>query len=188
MARVDPVTIAFAATAPAWSWDGLDVDALDGIAVVAARPEPGVEASSPHPNLVDRLDHLVVATPDVDRTIDALAAAGLELRRTRDVDLGGTASRQAFFWVGETILELVGPVRPSGGGHASVWGLSFESPDLAATVAWLGPERCGPARDAVQPGRRIASLRNQALGLGLAVAVMSPHRRGMERDSPSSAT
>ncbi len=182
------MTIAFAAAAGAWSWDGVDTDALDGVAVVAARPEPELAAPSPHPNLVDRLDHLVVATPDIDRTIDGLAAAGLELRRTRDVDLGGTASRQAFFWIGDTILEVVGPVRPSGDGPASVWGLSFESPDLDATVAWLGPERCGPARDAVQPGRRIASLRDDALGLGVRVAVMSPHRGSTERVSPSPST
>lgn len=41
-----------------------------------------------------------------------------------------------------------------------------------ATVAWLG-DRVGEIRDAVQPGRRIATLRRSA-GLGMPVAVITP--------------
>jgi hypothetical protein len=45
-------------------------------------------------------------------------------------------------------------------------------PDIAATAAALG-HLLGAPRDAVQPGRRIATLRREA-GLGPAVAFMTP--------------
>jgi hypothetical protein len=45
-------------------------------------------------------------------------------------------------------------------------------PDLDATAAALG-ERLGAVKDAVQPGRRIATLRRQA-GAGVPLAFMSP--------------
>ena len=48
--------------------------------------------------------------------------------------------------------------------------------DLDATVAWLGPDAVSAPRDAVQPGRRIASIRRE-VGLGLPVALMTPHVR-----------
>jgi hypothetical protein len=45
------------------------------------------------------------------------------------------------------------------------------TPDLDATVAFLG-DGVSEARDAVQPGRRIATLRRSA-GLALPVALMT---------------
>jgi hypothetical protein len=52
----------------------------------------------------------------------------------------------------------------------------FVVDDLDATVAWLGPDVVSTPRDAVQSGRRIASIRREA-GLGLPVALMTPHVR-----------
>jgi hypothetical protein len=67
----------------------------------------------------------------------------------------------------------VGPVEPDGDGPAAFWGLTLVSADLDATRAALGDELIGAPRDAVQAGRRIATVRRSA-GLGTAVAVMSP--------------
>jgi hypothetical protein len=47
---------------------------------------------------------------------------------------------------------------------------------LAAACTSLGADVTGEARDAVQPGRRIATLRSSA-GLGIPVALMSPDPR-----------
>jgi hypothetical protein len=58
------------------------------------------------------------------------------------------------------------------GGPARLWGISFLVPDLDATAAALG-DLLGTPRDAVQPGRRIATLRREA-NLGPAVAFMTP--------------
>ncbi len=160
-----------------WSLAGMNesalVDgALDGIPTAApADDQPG--RGVPHPNGVSALDHVVVATPDLDRTVAALTSAGLEERRRRDV---GGGRQQVFFWLGEPILELVGPIEPTGDGPARVWGLACTCPDLDASVAALG-NAVGQAKDAVQPGRRIATIRHKDLDMTVPVALMTPHVR-----------
>lgn len=150
---------------------------LDGLPTTRSRRPPPA-AAPPHPNGVDGLDHVVAISPDLDRTTAALSGAGLDLRRVRDEPTPAGAPRQAFFRLGAVILEVVQEPREAierGGGPerpAFFWGLALLAPDLDATVASLG-ERVGEARDAVQPGRRIATLRRSA-GLSLPVALMSP--------------
>jgi hypothetical protein len=51
--------------------------------------------------------------------------------------------------------------------------LPFVAPDLDSTVAALG-DRVSEIRAAVQPGRRIATLRRCA-GLSVPVALITPH-------------
>lgn len=155
-----------------WSIRGLgaDVDGIDGAAfglpAADARPTPD------HPNGVFALDHLVVFSPDLGRTIGALEAAGLDLRRTRDTGTYGAPMQQAFFKLGEVILELVGPKEPSGDGPIRFYGLAWTVRDLDETAAYLG-DRLKPAKDAVQPGRRIATLASSG-GSTVPHAFMSP--------------
>ena len=144
---------------------GGPIDGLHTIVSGAPRRAP----APPQPNGVIGLDHVVVATPDVARTTSALAAAGFELRREREAGRG----KQAFYVVGDAVLEVVGPLEPDGEGPAAFWGLTLVCADLDATCAALGEAVVGPPREAVQPGRRIATLR-AAAGLGAAVALMSP--------------
>jgi hypothetical protein len=54
---------------------------------------------------------------------------------------------------------------------ALLWGLAF-GVDSLETTAELLDERLSDPRDAVQPGRRIATLRRSA-GVGVAMAFMS---------------
>ena len=86
--------------------------------------------------------------------------------------------RQTFFWAGDVILELVGPDEgePVTDEPTSIFGLALVSADLAATATALG-DLLGTPKDAVQPGRQIAGLRNRAVGIALPIAVMSPHVR-----------
>ena len=91
----------------------------------------------------------------------------MELRRVRDA--GGF--RQGFRRLGPAILELV-EVPKAPPGPATFWGLVVIVSDLIALAERLG-ERLGPIRPAVQPGRRIATLRPSA-GLTEAVAFMDP--------------
>jgi hypothetical protein len=69
------------------------------------------------------------------------------------------------------ILELVGP-QEAGPGPASLWGLTFAVDDLEATAEFLG-DRVGRVKDAVQPGRRITTLRGKEIGISPAIAFMS---------------
>ena len=53
------------------------------------------------------VDHLVVMSPALDRTTEVLRAAGLDFPRLREGDTPGGSTRQAFFRMGEVILEVV---------------------------------------------------------------------------------
>ena len=50
---------------------------------------------------------MVVITPRLERTIAALEAAGMRLRRLREEPTPTGAPRQAFFRLGAVILEVV---------------------------------------------------------------------------------
>lgn len=160
-----------------WSLRDLAGTDLDGLATARSQQPPPAPAPA-HPNGITALDHVVAITPALERTVTALRGAGLDLRRVREEPTPAGAPRQAFFRLGETILEVVqeppeaierggGPDRP-----AFFWGLAFVAPELEATVAGLG-ERVSETRTAVQPGRHIATLRRSA-GLALPVALITP--------------
>ena len=139
--------------------------------------EPAARRGAAHPNGVSRIDHVVLLSPDLDRTVDELRSQGFDLRRVREGETPGGSTRQAFFRLGEPILEVV--QAPEGtsvardpDGPARLWGLAFRVEDMDATASALG-ELLGAPRDAVQPGREIATLRPEA-GLGPAIAFMTP--------------
>ena len=82
--------------------------------------------------------------------------------------------RQAFYRLGEVILEVVGPTDPEGDSPARLWGLVTVVPDEEAPAETLGP-LLGSFRDAVQPARRIATVRRDAgLSVPLAVLTLDP--------------
>jgi hypothetical protein len=152
----------------------LDGDQLDGLPTTIATQAPPPPAPAEHPNGAVGVDHVVVTTPDLDRTIAAIEAAGPRLRRIRDTQLAGRPARQAFFRFGPTVLEVVGGVAPGGDGPATWFGLTIDVDDLDRTAAVLG-DGLGTIKAAVQPGRRIATFRQRQLGLSVAVAAMDHH-------------
>ena len=144
---------------------------LDGLPTTAsdARPvEPGK-----HPNGSLYIDHVVLLTPDLARTTDALATIGLTARGERDTDTYGAPMRQVFFRFGEVILELIGQPGTAGEGDPGFFGLAITVEDLDAAGALLG-EHLGDSKDAVQDGRRIATLRHREVGMSVATALMTP--------------
>lgn len=156
---------------------GIEAGSLDGLPTEVV-PHPGPHHPSghvAHPNGVTGLDHVVVLTPDLDRTIAALGRVGLACRRIRDTESYGSPMRQAFFRLGPTVLEVVsgnaGTGLPSADAPAGWFGLAVDVDDLDRTAELLG-EGFGTIKDAVQPGRRIATFRHKVLGLSVAVAAM----------------
>jgi hypothetical protein len=148
-----------------WSLRGLAPGAdLDGL--------PTSVSETPPPEPVEHelgavaVDHVVALTPDFDRTCARLRAAGLDYRRTREA---GGGFRQAFFVVGSCLLELGGPAE---GERPNLWGITLVVEDIDVAAELLG-ERLGRVKDAVQPGRRIATVRREA-GLGVPLALMTP--------------
>lgn len=157
-----------------WTFDQSPAGPLDGL------PEPGIAmptgSGAEHPNGVTAIDHVVAFSPDLERTVTALEAAGLDLRRRREGPTGGGSARQAFFRVGQVILEVVehpGQAREAGDpdAPARLWGLALLTCDIDATAAAAGA-LMGDVKDAIQPGRRIATFTREA-GLGAAVAVIA---------------
>jgi hypothetical protein len=135
------------------------------------------ERAGPHPNGAVLIDHVVMLSPDIDMTIIDLQEKGFDLRREREGPTPGGSTRQAFFRAGEPILEVV--QAPEGtsvagdpSGPARLWGLAFVVEDMDRPAEVLG-DLLGAPRDAVQPGRTIATVRSEA-GLGPAVAFMTP--------------
>jgi catechol 2,3-dioxygenase-like lactoylglutathione lyase family enzyme len=159
-----------------WSLRDADSVELDGLpTVLSDRPPPA--DPPPHPNGVVSLDHVVAISSDLDRTVAALEAAGLDLRRVREEPTPAGAPRQAFFRLGATILEVVqeppeATERHGGDRPAFFWGLALTAPDLERTVEFLG-DRVSEIRAAVQPGRQIATLRRSA-GLSVPTALITP--------------
>jgi hypothetical protein len=151
-----------------WRLSSGDAAEVDGLPVApAAETQP---PNAGHPNGVTHIDHLVVFTPDLERTTGALEEIGVECRRVREVEADDGLLRQGFFRLGEVILEVVAHPNVEGG-PARFWGITFSVGDLDACAQLLG-DRLGTIRDAVQPGRRIATVRGSA-GLGLPVALIS---------------
>ena len=172
-----------AGSADQWVDAGFAVDPDGGCRVGHVRMQIGVGSkgiagwtlaagSSPvqpatHANRATQLDHVVVFAADPDQTIEEYAALDLAVRRVREL---GNGTRQTFFRAGEVIIELVGPIPDVRG--TRLWGLAFTVDDLDACAAGYG-EKIGRVKDAVQPGRRIATLRNGAFGLTIPIAFMS---------------
>ena len=96
-----------------------------------------------------------------------MAAGGDERRRAGPPQV---PAAMAFVRLDGAIVEVA-----EAGGPPRLWGLVAVVEDLDACAASLGG-LLGPPKDAVQPGRRIATVRPEA-GLGTALAFMSPRVR-----------
>jgi hypothetical protein len=159
-----------------WSLRTIASTELDGL--VSERSDSEIRPPAPaHPNGVAAIDHIVAMSPALDRSVVALQAAGLDLRRIREEPTPAGAPRQAFFRLGYEILEVVQvpeqALERSGrpDAPARLWGLALLAPELDSTLAALG-EQAGEPRDAVQAGRRIATIKRSA-GLAVPVALIS---------------
>lgn len=162
-----------------WSLRGLSSDAVlsevDGIpTTVSGAP---LASGAEHVNGVTAIDHVVVLSPDLDRTLQVFTGIGVVPRRERDGELGGRPIRQIFFRFGGVIVEVVGSPGTTSDAPSTLWGITYVVADIDATAAFFG-DRTAPVKDAVQPGRRITTLRHQAFGMSVRTAMISaPARR-----------
>ena len=144
---------------------------IDGI-VTSFVPTVVDEVARPaDPLSITGVDHIVINTGSIDRTCAVIERElGLPLKRTRDA---GNGVRQGFHRAGPVIIEVVERPDLPQETPASLWGLVFNVRDLDSVVAWLGPDVIGAAKEATQPGRRIATFRSGA-GLVVPMALMTP--------------
>ena len=146
------------------AFDGVQSGAdLDGIECAEFISTPdGLDSSD------SLIDHVVVMTNNLERTCEAVTeVTGCPLKRVREVG----EIRQGFHRVGEggVILEVVERADVS---RTSLWGLVIATPSFDDLVQAAGDLVSEP-KDAVQPGRRISTVKAKA-GLGIPVALMTP--------------
>lgn len=167
-----PVRLEFSAGATpgrieSWAIDGDDVPgSIDGLATRATERD---EAENEHPNGALGIDHIVVLTPSLERTTEAFAEIGVECRRVREA---GRGVRQGFFLAGDVLVEVVEGTGLDEDEPARFWGITVVVADIDAAAALLG-DRVGRVKDAVQPGRRIVTVRPEASG-GVPLALITP--------------
>ena len=161
-----------------WTFTGHSASrtAIDGIAtsVVDVAP-PTSHHSSIGAQKIVGVDHVVVTTDNLDRTCTAIESVlQVPVRREREV---GNGVFQRFHKLDNTIIEVVsGPhVKHTG---SVLWGLVVSVDDLFDLAETLGDSITSPPKKAVQPGRYISTIR-ASVGLGVAVAMMTPHVPGM---------
>ncbi len=165
-----------------WALEGTDATAVDGLPVSTLPthdPDMLPPSAHRHVNGATGIDHLVLRTGDLDRTTSAMRDHGWDVRRTIASPRGdGRTMRFLLAPAGvdgqeRLLLELIGdPDTP--GDTAGFWGLAVTTPTLDAAVRRLGTDAIGPPTDAVQPGRRIATVRGHRIGVGVPLALMSP--------------
>ena len=155
-----------------WVLQGADVkvENIDGISTTHVTIASN-DIASPQSDFdlgVIGVDHVVINTPDLMRTSDALTAAtGTPLKRVRDA---GNNVQQGFHRLGSVIVEIVtAPTMPLG--DASLWGFVLNVKDIYAVANHVGPDVLSIPKPAVQAGRLIATFRS-SVGLGVPVALM----------------
>ena len=93
-----------------------------------ARSQLHRETFGSNPNTVEYLEHIVVMAHQLDDAIAAHEALGIPCKRIREI---GNGTRQAFFKLERTVIEVVGPTRD----RAGCWGLAFMCGDITRAVA-----------------------------------------------------
>ncbi len=165
--RVELVPSAEPCAIESWTLDGAEVpDSIDGLPTEqAARGATRTD----HPNGVIGIDHVVVFTPSLERTTAAFAEIHVDCRRVREA---GEGVKQGFFIVGDLLVEVVDGTGLEPEAPARFWGLTVVVADLDLAASVLG-NRLGAIKDAIQPGRRIATVGREAAG-GLPLALITP--------------
>lgn len=119
------------------------------------------------------LDHVVLLVPNIEDAVTTLGRIELVPRLRMDVNDRATA----FFRVGPILEVIESPVRA-----ASLYGVALvtEEPLEIVALRWrsMGRDVSDP-KPAIQPGRRIMTVRDVEAGL----AVMTPERQVLDPGS-----
>ena len=141
------------------------------------RTTASIERRRRTPTAIYEIDHVVVTDARHARARSRTSQGrGVPALRERETDTYGAPMVQDVLRLGQPILELIGPKDPQGDKPARFFGLAFTSEDLELTAKVIG-DALHPSKDAVQPGRRIATL-DKAAGSTIGFAIMSPDTKG----------
>ena len=175
------VTVELAGTSGArgvlgWRIDGVASD-VAGIRTVPSAGEvvsPAPRSGLDNTNAIFAIDHVVVETGDLDQTVRDFVEVGMSERRRGQITTPHGERGQSFLWAGRVIIEIVGPIEARSDQRVGIWGLALVSANLQTTSHVLA-ENISEPRDAIQPGRKIATVNHRALDISVPIVVMSPH-------------
>lgn len=160
-----------------WSLAGVDAD-IENIPTVDATSTTSLAlppaTTTEHVNAVFAIDHVVVETGDIDGTVAAFGAAGMAERRSDRMMTPLGERRQSFLWAGRVIIEIIGPVDVDESATMGIWGLALVSANLETTSHVLA-ENLSEPRDAIQPGRKITTLKTSTFDISVPTVILSPH-------------
>ncbi|MEL7155800.1 MAG: glyoxalase, partial [Actinomycetota bacterium] len=158
-----------------WAWRDTAGPVGVGDVPTASVHTPIPERAGPHPNGAVGLYYVVLFGPSWAEAAAELTALGLDPGQGRPMGSSPGANLRSLADAGDVAVEVIGPVETDPARGWRLWGTIVEVADLDATAAHLGP-RLRPIKDAVQPGRRIATLERSA-GSSVALAFMGPDER-----------
>ena len=170
----------------AWAFDGVPAGGTSGVKAVAGvdvfewPPSRGYERRAvEHANKAVGVDHVVLAAAAADADVvkrELSEKLGAGVRGERKV---GSATQLFFRPGGGVVLEVVvGMPMGSSSPPSSMgvlWGLTLVVSDIEAAKKFLGDDGASKVRQAVQPGRRILTVRHAHFGSRVNLALMTPH-------------
>jgi catechol 2,3-dioxygenase-like lactoylglutathione lyase family enzyme len=116
---------------------------------------------------IDALDHLVIATPDPERTA-ALYGARLGLDMKLDRTIAALGTRFLFFRTGGLVFEVIHRIKDGrGDGPDKIFGVSWRVADVEATrnrLLGAGLE-VSELREGRKPGTRVFTVRTGTFGV-----------------------
>ena len=146
-----------------WSLAGVDEN-VDGLASIPLVDTTSGSNFGDHNNGVFRVEGITLHSDDLDRSVMAFEAAGLQQR-----DPG-------VFWAGRSIIAL--EQAPAGeainAGTASFGRLSLGTDDFDRTAELLG-SGLGEPRPASQEGRIVGTVDAEQVGISVLIDIVSPH-------------
>lgn len=157
------------------SADGALLPPEDHLGLGIALHPPGAPPPTATPD-VHNIDHVVISSND-SGACAAHFAARFNLEIKRKMIRPGTNAQLAFGKLVDVILEFAGPPEPRPGElRAKYWGAVFNVSNIEGVL-----DRCraagldtGEPKPAVQPGARIASIRNGTGGVPTALIEYGP--------------
>jgi len=156
-----------------WLWrdaDSAGVSAAPadcrGLSVQVTRHREVAAAGKVSASGIQAVDHLVLQTTDADDCIRLFGDDGFGMRLALDQLVPQWGGRMLFFRCGKLTLEVIHNLeQPPLRDH--FWGLTFQCPDLDATLAAL--DSAGVAHSEVRagrkPGTRVATIKSHDLGI-----------------------
>ncbi len=134
--------------------------------------KPVPERSIAHPNGSVGFHHVVLMVPEFALGKTALTGAGVQVEDGRIFGSPEKEMLRSAPKMGDIELELIGPKNEDRSRNWDLWGLVIAVDDIDATSELLG-DLLGQVKPAVQPHRRIATLKKEA-ELGVAIAFLGP--------------